>query len=104
MRSLTVDHARFGRVRSGGVLASRRGCGAGKKSSGSSSSGSGQHRRQAMDDRHHRQGVALDPPAPTTNGSLMLETQVYQYLMTIRPAARRRSPTRPSRAVHQAHE
>jgi len=68
-------------------------CGAGKKDSGSSSSGSGGSTGgKPMTIGTTDKVVALDPAGSYDNGSLMLETQVYQYLMAIPPGGKTPQP------------
>src|SRR5882762_5755785 len=68
-------------------------CGAGKKDSGSSSSGSGgSSGGKPITIGTTDKVVALDPAGSYDNGSLMLETQVYQYLMAIPPGGKTPQP------------
>lgn len=72
-------------------------CGAGKKkdnngSSGTNSGGNGGTSSKPVVVGTTDKLVALDPAGSYDNGSLMLETQVYQYLMSIPPQGKTPQP------------
>ncbi len=76
------------------ITASLAACGAGKKNDNGNSGtpGTGGNSNKPVTVGTTDKLVALDPAGSYDNGSLMLETQVYQYLMDIPPGAKTPQP------------